>query len=76
MPVDAGMARKHAFDIAVEDGGALPEGLCEDGRGGAAADAGQGDQCVQGVRQFAAMTFDALLRRVMQIATAAVVAKS
>ena len=73
--IDAGMAREHAFDIAIEDCDALAMSLREDGGGGAAADAGQRDELLQRARQLAVVICDTGLCGALQVAGAAVVAE-
>jgi hypothetical protein len=65
-----------ALDIAVENGGATPEGEDGDRRRRRPADAGQGAQRGGGLREFSGVDRDDLPRAAMQIARPGVVAES
>src|SRR5690606_7081130 len=75
-PFDTVIAGEYALDVAVEDGETVAPGLGEDGAGGAAADAGQGDECVEAARELAAVVFGTAAGGLMQVAGACVVAEA
>src|SRR5690606_13911497 len=70
---DAVVAGEHALDVAVEDREALAPGLGEDGAGGAAADAGQGEQGVEVARKLSVVQLRAGAGGGMEVARAGVV---
>ncbi|CCF97337.1 hypothetical protein RSK60_2030013 [Ralstonia solanacearum K60] len=74
--VDAEDTRKHALDVAVEDGRAHPVRECRNGRGGGASDARQRRQCFGIAGKHTAMLGHHDLRAAVQIARAGVVAQA
>ena len=74
--VNASVAGKQAFDVAIEDGFFLAVGEDGDGSGGAAADAFQCFQSGAVARELPAVFAHDLPGCVVQVARAAVVAKA
>ena len=73
--VDAGMPGEYAFDVAVENGAAPAESQCGHGRGGGAADAGQGANGLGGIGKMAAIPLGNPACCGVEIACPAVVAE-
>ena len=73
--IDAVVAQEDAFDIAVKDGFARAIGKDGDGGGGGASYAFQGLQFGAGGGEVAVVVVADVLRGVMEVARAAVVAK-